>query len=164
VLQKLWQKRNRLEVALLKPLFAVDDEMWVEAIGRFMLNMGAIEAASMYIDERIEDRALRQQGRKDLTSRLGFIRKHFPRTDKDRHSWAMNVLGIAVKIATFRDAIAHSPLVCSVSADGAKHIHGILDVKQNQLISLEELKRRVDESARVASGLLEMQGEFHCRE
>ena len=76
----------------------------------------------------------------------------------------MNVLGIAMKIAAFRDAIAHSPLVCSVSADGAKHIHGILDVKQKQLISLEELKGRVDEVARIASRLLEMPEDFSCIE
>lgn len=145
---------------MLKPMYGVNDEEWVLAIGRFMLNMGAIEAASILVGEIIEGSTWAQRPRKDLVSRLGWIRKNFPQTDRERHQQAMSTLRIAQKMSAFRDAIAHSPLGCGLAPDGTKQIHGILDIGRNELITLAELKARIDESALLASQLLEMQRDF----
>lgn len=145
---------------MLKPLFGAEDEEWVVAVGRFMLNMGATEATTVHLTAQIEGKIQSQTERKDLASRMGFIRRRFPRDDKDRHKWAMNIFDVAIKIAAFRDTIAHSPLTLVAGPDGSAHVAGILDVRRNELISLAELKGRVDESAIVARGLLEMQTDF----
>jgi hypothetical protein len=78
----------------------------------------------------------------------------------------MNALEVARKHAGFRNIVAHGPLVITGDADGTYHIQGILNVtpkdddKIAQLISLEELKGRVTESAVVARQMLEMQADF----
>lgn len=145
---------------MLKPLFGADDKEWVIAVGRFMLNMGGIEAATALLAAQIEGKAQGQAVHQELTSRIGFIRQRFPRDDKVRHTWGMNVLSVALKITTFRDIIAHSPVVCTVSPDGSTKVQGILDVRRSAMVSLVELKGRIDESAIVARGLLEMQTDF----
>ena len=73
----------------------------------------------------------------------------------------MNIFSVALKISVFRDVIAHSPLVLGGNPkDDMRVILGILDIKAGEPISLEEINGRVDESAAVAQGLLEMQVDF----
>ena len=146
---------------MLKPLFGADDGEWVTKIGRFMLNMGAIEATTILLVAQIERKNRSRTENDDLKSRIGFIRSRFPNEELQRHKWAMNIFGVALKISAFRDAIAHSPLVLGGSSkDDLRAILGILDLKAGELISLEEINGRVDESASVAQGLLEMQADF----
>ena len=151
---------------MITPLFNANDEHWVVPVGRYILNMGALEVATRLIIVRIEGTDRTQIFRDDLTARIGFIRSRFPRGNQARHKWAMNVLDVAVRHAGFRNIVAHAPLMISSKPDGTTHINGLLDVASTnpnvlaQLITLEELKGRVDEAALVAKGVLEMQAEF----
>jgi hypothetical protein len=60
----------------------------------------------------------------------------------------------------------HSPLAISGHADGSYRIQGIMNVTQKssdtigELISLEELRGRVDESAIIARQMLDMHADF----
>ncbi|MBA3755912.1 MAG: hypothetical protein H0X02_06660 [Nitrosomonas sp.] len=135
-------------------------------IGRYMLNMGAVELATRLIIARIEGTDRTPIFSDDLSARLGFIRKRFPQDDLARHKWAMNALEVASKHAGFRNIIAHSPLAITQHVDGSYHIQGIMNVTPKsdstiaQLVSIEELKGRVNESSVFARQLLEMQADF----
>ena len=151
---------------MITPLFDAADDEWVVMVGRYILNMGALEMATRLTIARIEGTDTTPIFSDDLSTRIGFIRKRFPREDRARHMWAMNAFEVARKHAGFRNIVAHGPLVITGQADGSYHIHGILNVtpkdddKIAQLISLEELKGRVTESAAVARQVLEMQADF----
>ncbi len=154
---------------MIAPLFNPQDDAWVWLVGRYMLNMGAVEAATRVLVVHISGSDRNPVFADELASRLGFIRARFPRSPVDRHAWAMNVLTVALKLTGFRNIIAHSPLAISNNQDGTLHIHGILgftakDAKNvGQLISLEELTGRVDESAAVAKQLMDMQSDFETK-
>ncbi len=134
--------------------------------GRYILNMGALEMATRLLIARITGGDSNPIFADDLSARIGFIRKLFPRDDKARHAWGMNVFEVAIKHTSFRNIVAHSPLAISGEPDGTYKIQGIMDVTPKskdtiaQLVSLEELKGRVNESAATARGLLEMQADF----
>ncbi len=151
---------------MIKPLFNASDDEWVVMVGRYILNMGAVEMATRLLIARIEGTDDTPVFNDDLAARIGFVRKRFPREDMRRHKWAMNALEVASKHAGFRNIVAHSPLAITGHADGSFRIQGIMNVtpKSNdtiaQLISLEEMAGRVDESAAVARQLLEMQADF----
>ena len=70
---------------MLKPLFGADEGEWVTKIGRFMLNMGAIEATTMLLVAQIERRIRSRTENADLKSRVGFIRSRFPNEEVHRH-------------------------------------------------------------------------------
>jgi len=143
-----------------------DDEQWVRLVGRYIMNMGAVEATTRLLIARCEknDRATAMTA--DLPSRLGYLRKRFPREPQERNSWAMNALAVASKHVAFRNVVAHSPLMITEHADGTKHIQGILnltptdDKQAGELVGLAELRGRVDESAKLGELLLQMQGDF----
>ena len=148
------------------PLLDPEDQEWVQLVGRYILNMGAIEASTrllVAIHEK-NDRASAMSA--DLPSRLGFLRNRFPREPSERHSWAMNVFGVAAKHVGFRNVVAHSPLVITGHEGGSKHIQGILNLTLNddkqagELVGLEELKGRVNESAKLGELVLQMQADF----
>ena len=151
---------------MIKPLFNATDDEWVVMVGRYILNMGALEMATRLLIARIEGTDSTPIFNDDLAARIGFVRKKFPREDVVRHKWAMNALNVASKHAGFRNIVAHSPLAITGQADGSYRIQGIMNVTPKnsdtiaQLISLEELTGRVTESAVVARQLLEMQADF----
>ena len=78
----------------------------------------------------------------------------------------MGVLTVASKHVVFRNAVAHSGVVYTSGADGVKHLQGILNLtpsdtqKIGELISLDELKTRVNESAALGRSMLEMQADL----
>ena len=78
----------------------------------------------------------------------------------------MNAFEVASKHAVFRNIVAHSPLAITGHADGTFKIQGIIDLTPKdknlsaQLISLEEITDRVNESAALGRQLLEMQKDF----
>jgi len=135
-------------------------------VGRYILNMGGIEAATRVLISRLVGTDDAPVMSADLPSRLGYLRSRFPLEPKERHSSAMNVFRVATKHVTFRNIVAHSPLLITGHADGARRIQGILNItpndehKSGELVSLEELRARVDESATVARELLKMQDVF----
>ena len=143
-----------------------DDNEWVIMVGRYILNMGSIEMTTRQLISMIEGKTNSPVMSEGLASRIGFIRKRFPRTDQSRHSWAMNVFAVASKHVGFRNAVAHSGVVYTSGSDGITHLQGILNLTPEdpndfgQLISLEELKGRVTEAAKVAMDFLGMQGDF----
>jgi hypothetical protein len=113
---------------MLKPLFNAQDDEWVVKVGRYMLNMGVIEAASRLLIVGILHTEIAPIFKDELTARIGFIRKKFPRENNARHQWAMNVLKVANKLAGFRNIVAHSPLVITGHADGTFRIQGIMNL------------------------------------
>jgi hypothetical protein len=78
----------------------------------------------------------------------------------------MNTLRIAERLTGFRNVVAHSPIAISGYADGTIKIRGIMNVTPTsnkttaELVSLDELKGRVNESAAVAREMLELQSAF----
>lgn len=151
---------------MIKPLFNAKDDEWVVMVGRYILNMGVMEMATRLLIACIHGTGGTAIFNDDLAARIGFVRKRFPREDRARHKWAMNALDVASKHAGFRNIVAHSPLAITGHANGSYRIQGIMNVtpKSNdtiaQLISLDELTGRVNESAVVARQLLEMQNDF----
>ena len=97
-------------MAEINALFNPQDQQWVLLVGRYILNMGAIEASTRLLIGIYEgnDRAMAMSA--DFPSRIGFLRRRFPREPVERHSWAMNIFSVAVKHTEFRNAVAHSPL------------------------------------------------------
>ena len=79
----------------------------------------------------------------------------------------MSALDVASRHAGFRNIVAHGPLAITRKPDGTYHINGIVNVTPKdranlaQLVTLEELKGRVNESAIVAKLVLEMQADFN---
>ena len=151
---------------MIAPLFNAQDDEWVVHVGRYILNMGALEMATRLIIARIHGTDQVPIFSSDLAARLGYIRKRYPRTDKPLHERAMNALNVAERHTGFRNVVAHSPIAISGNADGTFKIQGIMNVTPkssttiSELISLDELKGRVNESAAVAREVLEMQSVF----
>lgn len=148
------------------PLINPEDEEWVRLVGRYILNMGAVEASTRVLVAIYEKSDRVPTMSADLPSRLGFLRSRFPRAPIERHSWAMNVFAMASKHVGFRNIVAHSPLIITGHEDGSKHIQGILNLTPNddrqagELVGLTELRGRVDESANLGNQLLQMQGDY----
>jgi hypothetical protein len=55
-----------------------DDDEWVTLVGRYILNMGALEMATRLIIARIEGTDAVAIFSDDLSARIGFVRKRFP--------------------------------------------------------------------------------------
>lgn len=151
---------------MIQPLFNADDDQWVVMTGRYLLNMGAVEMATRLLIAQIVGNDTDPIFRDDLSARIGFIRKRFPRGNSARHKWAMHAFEVATKHTGFRNIIAHSPLAITGHEDGTFKIQGIIDLTPKdktlaaQIISLEELTGRVNESAALGRQLLEMQHDF----
>jgi hypothetical protein len=148
------------------PLFNAQDDEWVTLVGRYILNMGAVELATRLIIARIDGPDQVPIFSDDLAARLGYIRKRFPRSETARHGQAMNTLNVALRHSGFRNVVAHSPIAISGHADGTFKIQGIMNVTPKssttlvELVSLEELKGRVNESAAIAREMLDVQSAF----
>lgn len=148
--------------ALLNP----NDEPWVWAVGRFMLNMGVVEQATRLLVAEITGSDQEAIFSDDLASRIRYLRKRFPRDAAERHADATNVFAVALRLCGFRNIVAHSPLIMTKREDGTVDIHGIVSVTPKDpnnsgvIISLEELTGRIEESAKVAQELLNMRGAF----
>lgn len=151
---------------MLEPLLNVTDDEWITLVGKYILNMGSVEATTRTLISIVERSDRSPVMNSDLPSRIGFLRTRFPRAPVERHSWAMKVFGVASKHVGFRNIIAHSPIVISRHEDGSYRTHGILNLtpadpaKLVELVELEELRGRVDESMVVGRDLLSMQGDF----
>jgi hypothetical protein len=144
------------EVPVVQPFF---DE-WIIPVGRYILNMGSVEIATRLLVAQIEGTYTSPVFNDPLDSRIGFIRNRFPRDNKTRHKWAMNVLTVAKKHIDFRNIMAHNPLVLTQNADGATQIQGIINVKSNEIILLPEIMARVEEAAKLVGLLIQMKSYF----
>jgi hypothetical protein len=151
---------------MIKPLLNGPDDEWVMMVGKYITNMGGVEAATRILISQVAGTDRFPVMNADLPSRLGFLRNRFPRTPEERHSRAMNVFRVASKHVVFRNIVAHSPILIAGYADGTRRVQGILNItptdlhKSGELVSFEELRTRVDESAAISRDLLEMQDAF----
>ena len=129
--------------------------------------MGSVEATTRELIAIYEKSDKSVVMNADLSGRIGFLRNRFPNGDNARHSWAMNVFSVASKHAGFRNIIAHSPLLITGLEDNTKVIQGILNITPNDstsygvLIGLDELNKRVEESAIISENLIAMQMDFN---
>lgn len=153
---------------MIEPLFNASDDEWVTMVGKYIINMGGVEASTRVLISLWEVTEHAAAMNAPLPNRIGYLRRRFPREPKERHSWAMNVFNVAENHVGFRNIIAHSPIMISGHADGSRHVQGILNIASNdphkvgQLVGLAELRGRVDESAAIARNLLEMQQDFYA--
>jgi hypothetical protein len=151
--------------AMIAPLFGAQDDEWVAMVGRYILNMGAVELATRLIIGRIAGTD-QVQVSVSLAARLAYIRKRIPREDNNLHMRAIKILSVADRNRGFSNVVAHSPVAITGHSDGTFTIHGIMNIaplnKANaaELVSLEELRGRVNESAALARDMLEMQSVF----
>ena len=151
---------------MLKPLFNPNDDQWVMMVGRYMLNMGAMEAAARQLIVLINETDSIPIFNDSLAPKIGYLKKRFPRDDLPKHKTAMNTFNVAAKHVKFRNIIAHNPLAFREGLDRSLDIQGIMNMAPDdkkilyELISLEELSGRVNESAIVVRQLLEMQSEL----
>lgn len=151
---------------MIEPLFNATDDEWVLMVGKYIINMGGVEASTRVLISIAERSGNSPVMNSDLPSRLGYLRRRFPREPKEQHSRAMKVFDIAGKHVGFRNIVAHSPIIITGHADGSRHVHGILNITPNdphkagELVGLAELRGRVDESAALSRDLLNMQDVF----
>jgi len=139
---------------------------WVQLIGKYMLNMGAIEAATRVIIGKLHSSDQVPIFKSELDARVRYLRGKFPFDDKERHEKAMLFFDALLKHVKFRNIIAHSGVTYVDGPDEDKIVNGLLNFLPNdsnsiaEYISLEELKGRVNESARLGATLLDYQSLF----
>jgi hypothetical protein len=147
-------------------MFNASDDEWVVMIGRYILNMGSLEFTTRMLIASVVGTDSEPVFDGPLASRISFLRARFPQKDPIRHQWAMKAFDLAQKHTTFRNIVAHSPILITGHEDGSVRIQGIMNVTPKshdtiaELVLFEELKCRVDESANVAKLFLEMQADF----
>jgi hypothetical protein len=148
---------------VVETLLNPDDDEWVMLVGRYILNMGVLEMATReWIAETQGESAPVIAA--SLAKRIEFIRKRFPRDNPGRYESAMTIFEVADRHTQFRNTVAHSPLVITDHADGSFHIRGLLDVPSKpgrtpSLVSVDELRGRVNESNALATRFREMLAE-----
>jgi hypothetical protein len=154
------------EVRILKGLIDdPSDQDFVTLTGRFILNMGAIEAVTRILIILLEMNHETPIARSDLPARIGYLRRRFPREPRERHQEAMQVFDVALKLSGFRNIVAHSPVASFVRGE-KKQLLGFQNLTPNdplkfaEYVGIDELRGRVIESARVGSKLLDMQPLF----
>jgi hypothetical protein len=62
--------------------------------GRYILNMGVVEAGTRLLIVQIEGTDTVQVYSAELAARIRFVRSRFPRADATRHKWAMENLEV----------------------------------------------------------------------
>jgi hypothetical protein len=135
----------------------------VIGVGRYMLNMGVIEMVTRAIIARMVGNDRDPIFAADLDARVRYIRKRFPRADLGEHKRAMKNFSVALKLVGFRNAIAHSGLILHSTDNSPPQKLGLFNitVKSNknfaEIISIEELNGRVEESAKLGGIMLLMQ-------
>lgn len=143
------------------------NDEWVKAVGRYILNMGVVEELTRVIIMRMTGKKEDQIINGDLSIRIRFIRGHYPRSDHSSHQEACRILDFAVAETSFRNIVAHSP----VMYDGDPHssesqIGGILNVmprdktREAELVSLAELQEHVGGAVALANDLNKMMDTF----
>jgi hypothetical protein len=151
---------------MIEPLFNFTDDEWVLMVGKYIINMGGVEAATRLLISIVDRSESSPNMNGDLPSRLGYLRRRFPREPREQHSRAMAVFDVAARHVGFRNIVAHSPIIITGHADGSRHVQGILNLTANdphkigELVGLTELRGRVDESAALSRDLLNMQDVF----
>jgi hypothetical protein len=148
----------------MQPVFNQPDQEWVLQVGRYIMNMGALEHVTRELIHAMVPGNLDVYNA-PLDTRLGFLRKRFPREPVARHEWAMKVFAVAKQHVGFRNIVAHSPLHMLKLPNGKMHVAGIKsidpkDPNSGQLIGLDEIKGRVNESSTAAHALMEMQTDY----
>lgn len=151
----------------LSPLInLVINKEWIEYIWKYMINMGAIETTSRLIIEKLNNTNNIAIYSEDLDNRIKYLQARYPNDNKMKHQKAMKMFKVLKKHIWFRNIIAHS-WIMYVKNDDKQFIGGLLNFQPKnkanmiaEFISIEEMKWRVDESAKLGSLLLEFQNDF----
>jgi len=150
-----------------------DSKEWAGNIGKLLLNFGALEMQSYLWLEALsaEENEVINASKKQFSWRLQRARKLIKKR-KFESSVEMEMLKVwecSEKLASFRNQIAHNPLVFSYSKrepDGAPDNIGILSIRKSKndktpfnivnLWSLEKLKLAVDAVSENVCNLTEL--------
>jgi hypothetical protein len=128
-----------------------------------MLNMGVIEMVTRAIIARMIGNDSDPIFVAGLDARLRFIKKRFPRTNLIEHKRAMKNFNVALKLIGFQNSVAHSGLILHSSDHSPPQKLGLFNItvrsKKNfaEIISIEEMNGRVEESAKLGGIMLLMQ-------
>lgn len=150
----------------MKSLFGANDNEWVVLVGRYMLNMGVIEMATRLLVFEITGSDQEPIYSDDLAARIGFLRKRYPRNNREKHENAMRCFHVADRHTRFRNIVAHSVVVVTENEDGEKIVQGLLSLTPKnktsigEVVGLEEIRGRVNESSAIGQAMLEMQGHY----
>lgn len=142
------------------------DADWASAVGRFMLNMGTIETVTRFLIAEIHGTDRVPVYGDVLSARISYLRKRYSRDDPAAHGAAMNVFNVCLRLAGFRNIVAHSGTVYVKGEDGQMQTVGMLDLTPEdrtnvgQVILYAELHGRAEEAAKVGNALMAMQGKF----
>lgn len=152
----------------LKPMINnPNDEKWIQYIGQYMINMGAIETTTRAIIAKLNGTDQVPIFHENLELRIKYLRSRYPNSDDVKHKRAMNFFKVLRRHVGFRNAVAHSGLVYRDGLNDTKQVVGLvnfepMDKKTNvaDIISIEEIRRRVAESGELGAMLLELQNDF----
>lgn len=153
---------------ILKPIInSPNDENWIQYIGKYMINMGAIETTTRVIIAKLHSTDQVAIFHADLEPRIRYLSSRYVNSDNIKHKRAMNFFRALRKHVGFRNAVAHSGLLYKDGLNNTKEMAGLVNFKPSDkktsvadIISIEEMKGRVDESAKLGAMLLEFQNDF----
>lgn len=139
---------------------------WIELIGKYIVNMGAIETTSRLIIANINNSDTVAIYKGALAKRLDYLKARYSKADVEKHNEAMAFFDVLSKHVSFRNIIAHSGIFNQKNEKGEIIPIGLMNFtpddpeKIGEIISLEELRGRVNESASLGVKLLELQNDF----
>lgn len=147
--------------------------LWVETVGGFFRNFALIEWVTVEFARRMADPfKFKSMKKKFLAQRLTWISDNIheqPAPNPEKAAALIELLDQVRELSYFRNILAHAALGFSVpGADkaGTPSLAGVLNYKpddedeESELISIADIKERLEESAALAKGLLESLKEF----
>ena len=153
-------------MALLPLYNPPSDDEWISSIGKYMLNLGAIESITRVLIADLNGTDQVPVYSAALAKRLDYLKIRYSNSDTEKYKKVMELFEIAQRHIKYRNIVAHSGIFYVDLPDGTKGMAGLVNFmpedKNNiaEIISLEEMKGRVNESSNLASKLLELQNDF----
>jgi len=144
---------------------ASSDE-WIQFIGKYMINMGAIETTTRIIIGNLNGTDKIKIYSDDLSARSDYLRVRYSNHNAEKHKKAMKFFDLLGKHIGFRNIVAHSGVIYADGPDGVKIMVGLFNLKPRdinniaEIITIEEMKGRVNESAQLGATLLQLQNDF----
>ena len=140
---------------------------WIQLIGKYLINMGALETLTRVIIARLNRTDRVKIYSDDLSSRAKYLRSRYPNLDAIKHKKAMNIFNILEKHIGFRNIVAHSGILYGDEpGKDEKILVGLLNLKPRNInniaeaITIEEMRERVNESAQLGKLLCDIQDDF----
>lgn len=150
---------------ILSQINSPNNEMWIQHIGKYILNMGAIEMLSRVIIAKINETENVAVFSAPLGKRLEYLSVRLNINDIEKRERALALFDVLKNHLKFRNTIAHSGIIMN-EINGEITTVGIMNFTPDDpenignIISIEELRGRVDEIANIANLFLELQNSF----